>query len=128
MAPVDPAATAELATVTPAAWASNPKPKNSAGLYSSAKLTLQPAVCFYILAIPASLIAWGHNIATAIFVRNMMREFTGGAYVGTYGNAVWLTLAGTVSTSHIVILDGWQPQGLEPRASGRRRSQDQPDI
>lgn len=57
----------------------------------------QPAAVFYVLAIPASFIAWGHNIATAVYVRDMMREFTGGAYVGRYGNAVWLTLAGTVS-------------------------------
>lgn len=62
------------------------------------KADAQPAIIFYILSIPASLIAWGHNIATAIFVRDMMREFTGGEYIGTYGNAVWLTLAGTVST------------------------------
>lgn len=63
----------------------------------SASADAQPAIVFYILAIPAAFIAWGHNIATAVYVRDIMRWHTGGEYVGHYGNAVWLTLAGTVS-------------------------------
>lgn len=73
---------------------------------------------FYILAIPAAFIAWGHNIATAIFVRDMMRLYTGGEYVGKYGNAVWLTLAGTVSAKR-----GRRPSGS---SSGRRGPSDRP--